>query len=243
MWEAPKPPKLVDNTPFEIKSHPEYKKLTDRFLGDLFKDKALEKWNAGVKAANIDTDMVNEDKEWEGYYPNELDQEMKGFKYGERLYPQWYNWTGAWGYHDYYNNQGNFAPPYDPHGNFESPYYHYNRDWWKDYWGRGYKGYWGISGYDNYSRRWSAFVQKELGLNSTDKIPPPPPPPPAFIQAMMANNTNGTAAQTSEEGADSSTQEPSNLTGQYPTFSSDYFPNMTALYGSASPMMMSQTGN
>lgn len=83
---------------------------------------------------------------------------MKGFNYGDRLYPQWYNWTGAIGWSDYWNNQGNFAPPYDPNGFFESPYYHYNRDWWSSYWGSGWKGYWGVAGYDDYAKRWSAYV-------------------------------------------------------------------------------------
>jgi hypothetical protein len=73
MWNMKVPAKPVDTTPWEVKSHPEYKKLTDRFLGDLFKDKALEKWNSGVKTENIDADIVNEDKEWEGYMPNDLD--------------------------------------------------------------------------------------------------------------------------------------------------------------------------
>jgi len=89
MWEAKEPIKLKDETPFEVKAHPDYKKLTGRFLGDLFKDKALERWNEGVKSANIDTEMVTEEKEWEGYYPNELDQETKGYHYGDKLYPQW----------------------------------------------------------------------------------------------------------------------------------------------------------
>jgi hypothetical protein len=87
MWETKAPVKLVDDTPFAVKSHPEYKKLTGRFLGDMFKDRALENWNAGMKAENIDADVVNEDKEWEGYYPNQLDSEMKGYNYGDKLYP------------------------------------------------------------------------------------------------------------------------------------------------------------
>ena len=68
-----------------MKSHPKYKELTDRFLGDLFKDKALEKYNSGIATDNIDTDFVNEDKEHEGYYPNELDQEMRNYKYGDKI--------------------------------------------------------------------------------------------------------------------------------------------------------------
>jgi len=64
---------VKDDTPFEVKSHPEYKKLTERFLGGLFKDKNLEKHNKGNKAADIDHDEINEEKEREGYYPNELD--------------------------------------------------------------------------------------------------------------------------------------------------------------------------
>lgn len=47
MWETATPVKLTDDTPMEIKSHPEYKKLTNRFLSDIYKDEALEKWKEG----------------------------------------------------------------------------------------------------------------------------------------------------------------------------------------------------
>lgn len=124
--------------------------------------------------------MVTEDKEWEGYYPNDLDQEMKGYYYGDRLYPYWYNWTNTNNWGSYYNNQGNFAPPYDPWGHFESPYYHYDHRWWGDYWKKGWKGYWGAKDFDTYKKRWARFVQTELGTNDTD-LPPPIPFPPGMI--------------------------------------------------------------
>ena len=40
---------------------------------EIKKDKNLEKHNKGNKAADIDHDEINEEKEREGYYPNELD--------------------------------------------------------------------------------------------------------------------------------------------------------------------------
>ena len=80
-------------------------------------------------------------------YPNELDDEMKNYKYGDKLYPQWNygygyggygnnNWGGnntygvgadyysnPWlygssNYMDYWNNQNTFAPPFDPESHF-----------------------------------------------------------------------------------------------------------------------------
>jgi len=57
----------------EIKSHPDYKKLTERFLGDLFKDRSLETHNSGMAANLVDHNEITEEKEREGMYPNELD--------------------------------------------------------------------------------------------------------------------------------------------------------------------------
>ena len=45
-----------DDTPFDIKSHPKYKELTERFLGGLFKDKNLEMHNKGTASEAIDHD-------------------------------------------------------------------------------------------------------------------------------------------------------------------------------------------
>lgn len=98
------PVKLKDDTPDEIKSHPDYKKLVGRFLGGLFSDKALDAWHSGIHADNIDNDSVNDDKEWEGYYPNELDQETKGYYYGDRIEPP--SWFGGWG-----GAFGNYSKP------------------------------------------------------------------------------------------------------------------------------------
>lgn len=80
---------VKDDTPTDIKAHPEYKKMVGRFLGGLFKDKALEqsKRRTAINVARETADMVNEDKEWEGYMPNKLDQEMKDYTYGEKLHP------------------------------------------------------------------------------------------------------------------------------------------------------------
>ena len=66
--------KPKDDTPDWIKEHPDYKKLVDRFLPEFFKDENLEK-SKNLKPV-IDHDEIKETKEREGYYPNELDQEM-----------------------------------------------------------------------------------------------------------------------------------------------------------------------
>jgi hypothetical protein len=39
----------------------------------------------------IDTADENE-KEHEGYYPNQLDDEMKNYHYGDKLMPSYYGW-------------------------------------------------------------------------------------------------------------------------------------------------------
>lgn len=39
-----KPEELKDDTPFEIKSNPVYKKMVERFLTGKFKDKKFEDW-------------------------------------------------------------------------------------------------------------------------------------------------------------------------------------------------------
>jgi hypothetical protein len=66
-------------------------------------------------------------------YPNDLDQEMEGYTWGERITPNYTPWYGGWGgyggygYRDYMNKQATLAPPYDPEGHFESPYYDYGK--------------------------------------------------------------------------------------------------------------------
>lgn len=71
----------------EIKSHPVYKQMAGRFLGGLTKDRALEEHGMGSSSdvAKSRNNEIGEEKEREGMYPNELDQEMKGYKYGDRI--------------------------------------------------------------------------------------------------------------------------------------------------------------
>ena len=45
---------LTDETPFDVKSHADYKKLTERFMGGLFKDKNLEMSLNGTANNNAD---------------------------------------------------------------------------------------------------------------------------------------------------------------------------------------------
>jgi len=68
--------KLKDDTPAHIKSHPMYKKMSERFMSGKFKDKALETWHKKISANTIKHDEIGEEKEREGMYPNELDDEM-----------------------------------------------------------------------------------------------------------------------------------------------------------------------
>ena len=63
-------------------------------------------------------------------YPNELDQEMKGYKYGDRLQVAWAPYAGAANNSAYMYNQGTFAPPFDPNSHFETPYYEYGNHSW-----------------------------------------------------------------------------------------------------------------
>ena len=77
--------KQEDSEPDEIKDHPEYKKLVNRFLGGLFKDAGLERASKVHAIDTVEADEIKSTKEREGFYPNELDQEMKGYTYGDRL--------------------------------------------------------------------------------------------------------------------------------------------------------------
>jgi len=89
------PDHLKDDTPFEVKSHPMYKKMVERFMAGKFKDKDLETWKKKTAKDTINFEDVNEDKEREGMYPNELDAERTNYKYGDKLTPQWHGW--GWG--------------------------------------------------------------------------------------------------------------------------------------------------
>jgi hypothetical protein len=97
---------------------------------------------------------VDEEKEWEGYYPNELDQEMKNYKFGDKIHPAgWnynnnYSWNGEWW--NTFGTEQTFAPPFDLHSPFEGPYYHINNEYWSNIWKSGGTGYWGYGGWDNY---------------------------------------------------------------------------------------------
>jgi hypothetical protein len=108
--------------------------LTGRFLGGLFKDKNLEMHNAGAAKEAIDHDEITQEKEREGYYPNELDDEMKGYTYGDRLSPSWYGYgygygggknSGGVGNNNGYYNNGYYKDTASSY-----PYGHT----WQDYW-------------------------------------------------------------------------------------------------------------
>ena len=65
-----------DSTPQEIKDHDVYKDMIDRFLPQFTKDKALENERDDKTDSGIDHSVIGEEKEREGYYPNELDDEI-----------------------------------------------------------------------------------------------------------------------------------------------------------------------
>lgn len=86
------PEKLKDETSFEVKSHPVYKKMIGRFLAGDFKDKDLETWRKKTAMKTINSEEIGEEKEREGYFPNNLDHEMRDYTYGDRLTPVFHPW-------------------------------------------------------------------------------------------------------------------------------------------------------
>ncbi len=87
--------KLKDDTPMNIKSHPVYKQMIGRFINGHFKDKDLETMKKQNAKDTINHEEIGEEKEREGMYPNELDQEIQGYKYGDKLHPGWSGYYGA----------------------------------------------------------------------------------------------------------------------------------------------------
>lgn len=189
---------LKDDTPWNIKTHPEYKKRVQRFLYGSFKDKDLETMKKGTAKDTINHEEIGEEKEREGMYPNELDNEMHGYHYGDRLTPTWrwnnddVNATKNFNM-DYYNHQSTLAPPFDPYGHFESPYYHYDYySWYGGYsgnagWRRGYDpDYWTKQGLTD---RWGAPTPLLHQQNSTSL------PPANHVQAAPPANATSALHQ------------------------------------------------
>lgn len=124
--------------------------MTGHFINDAFKDDNLQRALKGNAIDTVDNDEIKSTKEREGMYPNELDQEMKGYKYGDRLSVSWTPYVAAHDYKTYMYDQGTFAPPYNPSGHFETPYYEYpnhTHSWYNNY-ASGQQGYWSYPGYD-----------------------------------------------------------------------------------------------
>jgi hypothetical protein len=61
----------------------------------LFKDESLQRAKKVTAIDTVDQDDIKGTKEREGMYPNELDEEMKGYKYGDRLPVAWHPFTSA----------------------------------------------------------------------------------------------------------------------------------------------------
>ena len=75
-----------------------YTRMIDRFMPQFEKDKALENERDDKTSGGIDHSVIGEEKEREGYYPNELDDEIQGYKYGDKVDPGWNRWGGYYGY-------------------------------------------------------------------------------------------------------------------------------------------------
>jgi hypothetical protein len=124
-------------------------------------------------------------------YPNELDQEMQGYKYGDRLTVNWIPYVASKNYWDYWGHQGTFAPPFNPNGTYESPYFDYgNRVHWGGYNGAGY-GSWGYDQYRGYAQALGQTIPKDVEgdkskFDSFMKEHPLPPPPPSFFKNKTA---------------------------------------------------------
>lgn len=162
-WETPVNSKAPtkDDTPEEIREHPDYKKLVDRFLPEFFADNNLNKHLAGKP--QIDHDEIKETKEREGMYPNELDQEMQGYTYGDKLVPRWFPYVASSNYWDYWSHQGTFAPPFNPSGLYESPYYDYgDRLGWAN-WTTSGQGFWNFD-------KWSNFLAQQPNAKELSKL-------------------------------------------------------------------------
>ena len=129
--------------------------MIDRFMPQFDKDKALENERDDKTSGGIDHSVIGEEKEREGYYPNELDDEIQGYKYGDKVDPGyhwgWYGWNDGRYKNSAYKNiydarnrqynannkydrkngwgfqdVGKIAPEYDPRSHFETPYYDYD---------------------------------------------------------------------------------------------------------------------
>lgn len=75
----------------KIKTNPVYKKMVKRFLAGRFKDRNLEIMKQQTAKNTINHEEIGEEKEREGMYPNNLDDEIASYnyKYGDRLIPRW----------------------------------------------------------------------------------------------------------------------------------------------------------
>jgi hypothetical protein len=186
-WEevTTKAPKK-DDTPEWIRDHPDYKKLVDRFLPEFFADANLNTHLA--RKPIIDHDDIKETKEREGVYPNELDQEMQGYTYGDKLRPQWFPYVTSNNYWNYWAHQGTFAPPFNPAGLYESPYYDYgDRVGWGN-WTSNSHGFWGVDTWQNFlSQKDSHAEEFAKHFENKDKFVQfmQTHPPPGFNPAQM----------------------------------------------------------
>lgn len=159
-----------DGTPDHILTNAHYMKEVGRLLPEFYQDPAYE---AATRNSTIPIDQsdITEEKEREGYYPTDLDQETQGYNYGDKVSTSGY-WRSWWDasyrskkYNDIYNpetrvynddntwhpvfgwgfkEQAKIAPAFDPNAHYQTPYYDYDDSRnQRDYWSRMRRGPWG----------------------------------------------------------------------------------------------------
>jgi len=101
----------------------------NRFLPEFNQDPAL---NEATRNGTIPIDQsdITEEKEREGYYPNDLDAEVQGYTYGDKVSSSGY-WQNWW---DSNYRSKNYNNIYDPK---RRVYNAYNK--WHPYFGWGFK--------------------------------------------------------------------------------------------------------
>lgn len=75
----------------EIKNNDVYQNMIARFMPATFKDKALEMERDKSSHIKEVANEIDDTKEWEGVYPNKLDNEMQDYTYGDKVTPNYYN--------------------------------------------------------------------------------------------------------------------------------------------------------
>lgn len=110
-------------------TNPIYMEAVGKYLPEYYQDPALNE--ATRNSTNIiDQSDITEEKEREGYYPNDLDEEVRNYTYGEKVVSSGY-WQSWW---DSNYRSRKYNNIYDPNSRS------YNADnHWHPYFGWGFK--------------------------------------------------------------------------------------------------------